>query len=219
MQQWWNPAIPPRRTMTQQDMFPTRNGYRWYRPEKTPLVLFSLLSFKSTVTGILEWWGEDSLDEYSFTGDHGSIFLTAVPGPDVCMPDIMHHKWSLFFLPLIKKCWKVSKIWLCNFFSKCSTFLQCLNSLCRQADTLWCGLFVYFFFTLMPILKWPLLVLHLLWSYDSFLAHFMVLSFCGYIFSDSHSCCFLCFLILSILSADIISGAICASQALQWGHR
>lgn len=187
-------------------------------PWKERLGLFSLLPFKSTFTRIRGQWGEDSRNTYSFTGDHSDVFLTAVPGQDVCMFENRRHKQSLFVFPLTKKCWHISIIWLYNFFSKYSAFLQCLNSLCRQADTL-CGLFVYLVFTLMLILKCPLLVLHLLWSYDSFLTHFMVLSLCGYIFSNSCSCCFLCFLILNILSADIISGAICASQELQWGHR
>lgn len=182
-------------------------------PWKESSVLFSLLSFTFTFTCIVECSGEDSHDKCSFTGDHGNIFLTAVPGPHACMFEIVYHKKSFFVLPNTKKCWHMSIIWLCSFFSKHSTFLQCLNSLCRQADTL-CGLFVYLFFTLMPTLKWPPLILHLLWSYDSFITHFMVLSFCGYIFSDSCSCCFLYFLMLNILSADIISGAICASQAL-----
>lgn len=188
-------------------------------PWKERPVLFSLLSFKSTLTCILEWWGEDSHDKYSFTGDHGNIFLTAVARPKVCMFEIMHNEQSLFVLLLTKKCWHISIIWLYSFFSKYSTFLQFLNSLCRQADTLCMWLVSLSVFHFMPILKWPLLVLHLLWSYDSFLTRFMVLSFSEYIFSNSCSCCFLCFLILNILCVDIIGGAICASQALQWGHR
>lgn len=158
--------------------------------------------------------GEDSHDNYSFTDGHGNIFLTAVPGPVACIFQIVHYNKSLFVFPFTKKCWHISII--CNLFSKYSTFLQCLDSLCRQANIYVACLFICF--SLTPILKWPLLLSLFLWSYDSFLTHFIVLSFCRNIFSDSCSCYSLCFLILNILCADIISGAICASQALQWGH-
>lgn len=136
-------------------------------PRYEKLDLFSLLPFKSTLSCILEWWGEDFHDKHSLAGDHGNIFLTAVPGADVCVLEIMHQKQSLFVLSHIKHVWHICIIWLSNSCSKYSTCMQCLNSLCKTGWYL-CGLGFYLVFTLMSIFKWLLLILHLLWSYDSF---------------------------------------------------
>lgn len=124
-------------------------------PWQERLDLFSFLPSKSTLSCILEWWGEDFHDKHSLAGDHGNIFLTAVPGADVCVFEIMHHKQSLFVLSHIKHVWHSPIIWLCNFCSKYSTYMLCLNSLCTQTDTL-CGFgFVFGFLVFLFLLSCP----------------------------------------------------------------